>query len=229
MTGDSPQHLELLRSLGRLSRGLSALFWGLPVTLLIFVRTSTKARTEAEPLDLLGPILTCCALLYGIFLLGSFRPNERVWQQALDRTRIFSFCMLGLSPFLYFKIRLPEEPFFAICSALLALVSFLFLGSLNFMLQRLSAMLPEQTLRHEIRFFTVANLYLLALFPVILASYTVLLRWSASPSWIKFFLQRYEMFNPWLLLFLFLLPLAMTMSLIWKTRQVVLHGIFGED
>jgi len=35
---------ELLRSLGRLARGLSALFWGLPVALIVCVQA---AKTDA--------------------------------------------------------------------------------------------------------------------------------------------------------------------------------------
>jgi hypothetical protein len=31
----------------------------------------------------------------------------------------------------------------------------------------------------------------------------------------------------WLLLLLALLPLALTMALIWKTKEVVLDGVFG--
>ena len=40
-------HAELLRSLGRLVRGLSALFWGLPISLVVCFHTAT-----ADPLGL---------------------------------------------------------------------------------------------------------------------------------------------------------------------------------
>ena len=31
----------------------------------------------------------------------------------------------------------------------------------------------------------------------------------------------------WLLVFFALLPLAMTMALLWKTKEVILDGVFG--
>src|SRR5260221_10925241 len=33
--------------------------------------------------------------------------------------------------------------------------------------------------------------------------------------------------TPWLLVFLVLLPLAMTMALLWKTKEVILESVFG--
>ena len=40
---------ELLRALGKLVRGLSALFWGLPLTLLICVRTAMSDGRICRP------------------------------------------------------------------------------------------------------------------------------------------------------------------------------------
>ena len=42
---------------------------------------------------------------------------------------------------------------------------------------------------------------------------TVLILWSRG--------------GPWLLILLTLLPLAMTMALIWKTKEVILESVFG--
>jgi hypothetical protein len=36
-----------------------------------------------------------------------------------------------------------------------------------------------------------------------------------------------EQGSPWLLILLVLLPLAMTMALVWKTKEVILENVFG--
>ena len=42
----TPPNPQLLRSLGKLARGLSALFWGLPATLLISAETARAMEPE---------------------------------------------------------------------------------------------------------------------------------------------------------------------------------------
>jgi hypothetical protein len=81
--------VELMRALGRLVRGLSTLFWGLPVALLIDVET---ARTDW--LGFLGDaafvpaVLGSVALYYGLRQLRDFQKQERIWHQALNRAEI---------------------------------------------------------------------------------------------------------------------------------------------
>src|SRR5579872_6186556 len=90
---------ELLRSLGKLVRGLSALFWGLPVTLIICVQT---AKTESlRSFGIIPPVVVTSWLLFGLWQLGAFQKQERVWMSALDRAKMLAMVDLGLSPFLY--------------------------------------------------------------------------------------------------------------------------------
>src|SRR5437660_2936558 len=85
---DAPPNAELLRSLGRLVRGLSALFWGLPIALIVCFHT---AKTEGFQSFSVAPPLLCTGLLaYGLWQIGDFQKQERVWRSALDRARIFS-------------------------------------------------------------------------------------------------------------------------------------------
>src|SRR5688572_4878994 len=82
----NPGKTELMRSLARLVRGLSALFWGLPIMLIVYVQT---ARTDW--LNMLGwvamlPSLMVTGLLfYGLAQMHSFQKQERIWIRALDR------------------------------------------------------------------------------------------------------------------------------------------------
>ena len=75
---DPAPNAELLRSLGRLVRGLSALFWGLPITLIVCFHTA-----KAESLKTFGivpPLVTTGLLAYGLWQLGDFQKQERVWR-----------------------------------------------------------------------------------------------------------------------------------------------------
>src|SRR6266496_6571796 len=68
---ESAPNAELLSSLGRLVRGLSALFWGLPVALVVCVQT---AKGEwFEKLGVVPPLCAMALLFYGLGLLGHFQ------------------------------------------------------------------------------------------------------------------------------------------------------------
>src|SRR5258706_6181007 len=135
----------LLRSLGRLVRGLSALFWGLPAALIICFYT---ARAEGlKSLGMLPPLCVTALLVYGLWQLGAFQRQERVWRNALDRARMLSLVNFGLSPFLYWWNRIPNHLFFIVMVILFGLSALLLLASVNLVLQRLSAMLPDEALR----------------------------------------------------------------------------------
>src|SRR5947209_14602022 len=115
---------ELLSSLARLVRGLSTLFWGLPIALVVCVQTAKGDWFEKfgimpslSPMALLvigiGPSLAATTLLfYGVGLLGRFQKQERIWGAALDRAKMFSLINIGFSPFLYWWNRMPMQPFF---------------------------------------------------------------------------------------------------------------------
>ena len=85
MTAPNPQ---LLRSLGKLARGLSALFWGLPAALLIGAET---ARADwLKPLGFLPALAVNALLVYGLWQMGDFQRQERPWRHALDRAQLLA-------------------------------------------------------------------------------------------------------------------------------------------
>jgi hypothetical protein len=101
------------------------------------------------------------------------------------------------------------------------------LFNLNVVLKQLGAMLPDETLRHETRMFTSLNRWLLVglLFlgtghVVFLQSQRLQLAFGNSPYWL-------DHLGFWTLTFFALLPLAMTMALLWKTKEVILDSVFG--
>jgi len=222
---DPAPNAELLRSLGRLVRGLSALFWGLPITLIVCFHTAKADSLKS--FGIVPPLITTGLLAFGLWQLGDFQRQERVWRLALDRARLLSLINFGLSPFLYWWNRLPANPFFLIMVLLLTLSALLFLGSLNLVLRRLGAMLPDEGLRLETRQFTQLNLTLLFATFMLALLYVGLGQFYALPFWLGLVVNLIERGSLWFLILLVLLPLAMTMALIWKTKEVILDNVFA--
>lgn len=224
---ETPPNTQLLASLGRLVRGLSALFWGLPLTLVLCVQT---ARWEwLRPLGIVPCAVATGLLLYGLWLLGSFQRQERVWSAALDRARVFALANLGFSPFLYWWNKIPSNDFFGSVVELMALSGLMFLLMLNGVLRRLTAMLPDETLRLETRLFTNLNRGLLWVTLAIASSYFILARIEYLPLLVIDLLTLLQRAGLWVLLVLILLPVAMTMALIWKIKEVILASVFGSE
>lgn len=224
MPESAPQP-ELLRSLGQLVRGLSVLFWGLPLALVACVQTA-----QADYLRVFGvtpPVLTTVLVFYGLMLLGRFHSQERVWIVALDRAKIFAAVNVGLSPFLFWWSKVPSNFYYTIMAQTMAVSGILFLLMLNPLLRRLTAMLPDETLRHETIVFTKMNAALLMLGAALLLVHFVIyhLRWEFAEE--KPYASLLDRGGQWVVLFLILLTVAMTMALIWKTKEVIFNSVFG--
>jgi len=239
---ESTPQSELLRALGRLARGLSVLFWGLPIALVVCVQSAKG--DWFRPLGVIPPLVATGLLFYGLTLLGSFQKQERIWRSALERAQFLALLNFGLSPFLYWWNRIPANPFFGVIIEVLTLSALLFLILLNPMLVRLTAMLPDETLRMETKLFTVLNRYILAGLLTLTAAYFVvvhinpdlpdrLIRWvlmtAPLPHQANMFFYFLERAGQWIILFLLLLPVAMTMALLWKIKEVILASVFGPD
>jgi hypothetical protein len=223
---------ELMRALRRLVRGLSALFWGLPVTLLVTVQGASSEWLRS--LGVFPPVVATGLLLYGLVEMGHFHKQERPWREALELARLFALVNVGLSPFVFLWSEMPREPFFTQAVGLLALSCVLFLAALNRVLQRLAAMLPDETLREETRMFASLNLWLMFAVIGLVAVYLATTRmFDTSPGGtpnlfvILLNLLAEREAQRFLLLFLILLPLSITMTMIWKIKETVLAGVFG--
>lgn len=218
---------ELMRSLGRLVRGLSALFWGLPLALVVSVYVATNEWVQST--HLLAPVAITGLLFYGLHLLSDFQKSERVWRDALDRTKLFALINIGLSPFVYWYNRVPNMPFFSAAIFFLMLTGLLFLFNLNYVLQRLAAMLPDETLRTETRVFGNLNISLISAIVFVFGVLYLIRQMNDLPDAIATFARTMESMRYWLLVFLVLLPIAMTMSLIWKIKEVIFASVFSHE
>jgi hypothetical protein len=224
---EQPPNPALLNSLGRLVRGLSALFWGLPLALIVCVQTA-----EGEWFGQLGavpPLLATALLFYGLSLLGHFQKQERVWRYALERARIFALVNVGLSPFLFWWSQQPYESFFTTMVAIVGVSSLLFLLALNPVIWRLTAMLPDEALRLEAKYFTTINRYLVLLDLALVFAYFVIIKLGSPLELANFFSSLPNQILLWIALLLVLVPIAMTMALIWKIKEVILSSVFGSE
>lgn len=218
---------DLLPSLRRLVRGLTALFWGLPSTLLVCVLMVMAEFPRA--LGCMPPIITTGLLLFGVLELAWFRREERDWQLGISRAQLLALANFGLSPFVYFWSRQPTEAYYLQVVIALAFTGVLFLCQLNHLLQRLVAMLPDETLRADTRFFTRLNLTLMLLGLGLIGGYHLLAQFNYLPQSVieALDLAQAARIRFALVVVLVLLPVSMTMSLLWKTRDVVLGSVFG--
>ena len=103
----------------------------------------------------------------------------------------------------------------------------LFLFNLNVVIERLGAMLPDETLRLETRQFTAINRGLLLSLLLLAAVYLCLAELPGLPVTLHVIALLLERYNSAALIVLVLLPLAMTMALLWKTKEVILESVFG--
>jgi hypothetical protein len=222
---ETAPNAELLRALGRLVRGLSALFWSLPVTLIICVQS---AETQMlRPFNVLPPLLATAWIWYGLWQLGHFQKQERVWIRALDQTKLIGLVDVGLSPFIFWWSQRPDQPFYEAVVGLLSVTGILFLAALNLALSRLAAMLPDENLREETKHFTMLNRILLVGILFLGAAIDYVLQHPATMTLPVIFEVAVARGGLWLVVFLILLPLAMTMALIWKIKETIMDSVFG--
>jgi len=202
---------ELLRGLGRLLRGLAALFWGLGLTgfvylEMVYLETAPIVwRDTFTPWAFAPALLLSLLLWHGLNQMRDFQPQERIWQRALSR--------------------FPTVPLFNACASLLLLGSVFLLLQINCVLRRLCAMLPDQTLRSETSLFTRFNISLLVAFLFGLGLYLVLTHLASHPEWLNYWMESALGAGIWLALFLILMPLTMTMALLWKIKEVIFGSL----
>jgi hypothetical protein len=159
--------------------------------------------------------------------MGDFQKQERPWRSALDRAGIPGLVNFGLCPFLYWRSQQPDQPFFNAAVFVLVVSAIAFLFNLNLVIKQLGAMLPDETLRQETRQFTAFNRGVLVVLLICGLVYVILLRDPHLPVSLGALFGWIQDFGFWSLAIFALLPLAMTMALIWKTKEVILEGVFG--
>lgn len=240
----------IMPAMGLAVRGLSALFWGLPLALLTCARTamgdswravgvftpmaapaSREARLMADTIMACLPSVAALALLlYGLRCLIRFQSEERVWVAAVDRATLLVLLLMALVPFAHWWHLAPGQPMFRQSLGLFMFAGIGFMLSVNHVLRRLAAMLPDEVLKSDTRLFAAVNQYLILLLAVLLSLELVTL-WAGSriPAVVHVFLEDISDSRPWLFIMLALLPLALTMTLLWKAKEAIVTSVFRPE
>lgn len=216
---------ELLMNLGPLTRGLSCLFWGLPMCLITCVQV---AMTDwYRPLGLFAfapPTISAFLIWIGFRQLSRFRienGSDLEWRQSVERSEIFGLVGIGLSPFVYWWSRFPNVEYFTAGMVLMGLNGLACLYQVNHNLRSISDRIPDGELREEVRFFSYLNTCLLWLGLAFVAAYSALVAWKALPNSMIGLIFTLNLVRQWLLLFFLLWPLSITMSMIWKSKRIL--------
>jgi hypothetical protein len=220
--------VQLLRAIGGLVRGLSILFWSLPLTFMVYLGTASLEWFRGLGSWAFAPaVVLSLTIFYALRQLRHFQRQERVWQYALDAAELTAVINAGLSPFLCWWHRFPAVPLYGICVCLLLISSFLLLIQINHVLNRLSAMLPDEMLRAESKLFTACNVAMLGAGLALWGFHFALRQWRFAAAVAEPFGGLDSPAARWLMLFLALVPLAMTLSLTWKIKEVLFASLFN--
>ena len=87
-------------------------------------------------------------------------------------------------------------------------------------------MLPDEMLRMETRTFATMNTWMLSVALGILAIYMALTGFQAAPRLIGRHFFNLQAIGEWLALFLTLMPVAVTLALLWKLKEAILTSFF---
>ncbi len=216
---------NVIPSLARVARGLLLLFWAVPGMLL--GSTACALDLGWRQFGYAPPLIAAATLVYALLQFRHFHPQEAVWSAARHRAMMLALILLALSPLPVWWSRAPDEAFFSRGMALLSVSGIMFLIALNEVLLRLVAMLPDQTLRSETLFFTRLNTRLLLGILAGMLAWIGLPYWDQQPELVSRLQFLFEYLHPWLFIMVLILPVSLTMTLLWKTKEVILHSVFG--
>ncbi len=218
---------ELRESLRRLVKGLSSLFWGLPLAVLICAQTSLNMILR--PFGVLPAAAATGLLLLGVIQLEGYQRRRADWMEALNKAKMFGLLCVGLSPFVFLWGRLPWIEFYNNMMGLLGLSGLLFLFALNRSLRLLTDLLPDEGLREETHLFTAINLGLILGVICLTLLFWALQFFFNMPRLVVLRIDLLAEGRRFLMLFFVLLPLAMTMTLLWKIKEAALAGVFEQQ
>lgn len=235
----------LMPSLARVVRGLSAVFWGLPLLALTAARTALGegprlisggwggalgpwGRVVADTLSATLLALAAGGLVwFGLRQLLRFQPQEVIWIGAVHRALLGTTAVLGLLPFAHWWSRYPNQVLFDRGVALLFAAGIVLGLALNHLLVRLAAMLPDPILRQDAHLLSRFNQTLLLGLLAFAAVDWWLPRWLPllPARWLPPILLVHELRSTLILLGV-LIPLALTMTLLWKAKETIVAGVF---
>ena len=206
----------------RLIRGLSAVFWGIPLALLVCVRSA--ASVWLKPLDVLHTTASVALVCYGVWQFGYLHGvHSPSWTRTIDRCKMLAVTCTGLTPFIFFWNHHPGEIFFSYAIFVLTFSSFLFLLKYNLMLKCLGGQFTDDILKSEIDLFSMMNCWCVA---ILMLGVTFIAGANLALSDEQFvgLLTPFLPVGQTAVIILILMPVAMTMTLTWKVKECFLEA-----
>lgn len=226
----------MLKGLGSVVRGLSVLVWALPLALAIVVWTIARVDTAMPSpfsdllmsMGVVPGLMVTTMLWFGVWQVGRFQPGILSWQRAVDRARGLGLLLIGFSPFIFWWSRRPDVLYFKASAAVLILFGLLFLAQSNSLLRRLTAMLPDQALREETASMARLNYGILAVLAFLHVVVFALDHrvFAAIAAWLP---RQYLDFGRLMLLLFMVIPIAITIAVMWKIKETILESVFAAD
>lgn len=171
------------------------------------------------------PFAATCVVLFATHLLARVEFSDTQWNVTTDRCRVFALVATGMSPFIYWWARIPEQPFFLAAMHGLILVAIVLLLGLNRLLVELAGHLNNDLELQEAKLFAGVNRWLLTNTLVVTILFFIVYRLRSLPSSIANFVGVIDQAGLFIALFLIVLPLALTMTIVWKLKEAVLEAL----
>lgn len=206
-----------------MSRGLTILFWALPLVLVIAVLTShTDTLVQA---GFVPALLATGSLVVALQEMRRCQPRDPLWRKASERGRFLALTMTGLTPFLHWWQLAPRQTHYEICTLLFFLDGLLFLLNLALLLRRAAALLRQPALEDEARLFLGVNLPLLGAVLAMAVGWVLLIQSPLGPRVVasmSLVLARIGFVG----LLMLLITVALNMILTWKLKQSIFDLAF---
>ncbi len=209
-------------------RGMSALFWGLPIALVSSIQVTLDSY--ALMMRFLFPLSAFALLAYGAHQVRWIQVlGMRSWRFRVDLLRVVSLAQLLLAPFLLFYSRSPDQPLFVASLYLLGLCWCLFLLALCQVLGGMVQTIGEESMRQDflwMKGFIGGALSLMALGWTILFVRNLFLEAERMP--LILYLLHPQFLGTFLIISA-IFPVTVLMNLAWKLKEHVFHEALGKD
>jgi hypothetical protein len=201
----------------RLLRGFTAVFWGLPVSLLLFFGAVDVNIVVWFRLPTY--ILGVAVVYIGLALLRFSGLDRGPWKKQARNGLIAAFLLIYLGPFVYWYSFLPRSGWYYLTNLCLLLGAAMWLlFAVNRLAGELGAETQDRDLMMESRLCSW-SIVLLMVLPMILttafSSYMALKYESSLVAEMRGVRQE----SPWWIHIFFLIPLSLTMTSSWKAKE----------
>ena len=210
-------HNQPASAIVRAMRGFAFIFWGLPLTLLLYFR-ALDIRTM-DGLRLPSYILGMGIIYVGFVLVLHCAVQSAHWKRYARHGLVSSFLLIYLGPFVYWYRYIPRVGAHYMINSLLLITCIIWLlFTINWLASELGHLVGDDSLKLESRLFgwSVGLMMLVPLLITFVFGYVMAVRYESSliteirvvrhdsPAWIQI---------------LFLLPISLTMMSAWKGKE----------